>query len=74
MKTCSCGAILQEDWMKTCKSCYAKQNKSKQVVSKEIEIRRQVFLKVAANQMRSASPKEIIGYAKELEAEFCLWK
>jgi len=37
------------------------------------DIRRQVFLKVASRQLSNTTPKEVVGYAKQLEEEFQKW-
>ena len=37
------------------------------------DIRRQVFLKVAGNQLQNKTAKDVINYAKQLETEYSAW-
>ncbi len=71
---CSCGSP-KEAWQDCCKSCYAKKmNGSKKKDTKDNnDIRRQVFLKVAGNQLQNKTAKDVINYAKQLETEYSAW-
>ncbi|MBI2101852.1 hypothetical protein HYT53_04555 [Candidatus Woesearchaeota archaeon] len=70
---CACGND-KEDWMEVCKQCYAK-NKGNKPTSKnkDKEIKRQVFLKIASEQLKSQQPKDLVSYAQSLEIEFNKW-
>ena len=70
---CACGNE-KEGWQSVCKSCYSK-NKGNKPTSKnkDTEIKRQVFLKIASEQVKTKEPKELLDYAKKLEKEFILW-
>ena len=69
---CICGNP-KEAWQDCCKSCYAKKMNGGKKDTKDKDIRRQVFLKVASNQLTKATTKELITYAKNLEAEYLAW-
>lgn len=70
---CSCGNE-KEAWQDICKSCFAKRmNGSKKNTKDNSDIRRQVFLKVASNQLEKATVSELISYAKELEGAYNKW-
>jgi hypothetical protein len=71
MDKCSCGNP-KESWQDICKSCYAKKMNIKRP-TKESDIRRQVFLKVASNQLEKATATELISYAKTLETAYNQW-
>lgn len=71
MNKCKCGND-KEGWMEVCKQCYARNQKGNGK-SKDKEIKRQVFLKVASTQLTSVTPKDIVSYAKDLEKEFNEW-
>ena len=81
IKKCKCGKEYEDMGFKTlCPSCYAKsvngsqnQFKSHTANSKDLDIHRQVFLKVASEQRRGTTVKELIGYAKELEKAYNDW-
>jgi hypothetical protein len=74
-KTCKCGTQYEDMGFKTlCSSCYAKSVNGSKRIDVTQDIHRQVFLKIASEQLRGIQPKELIKYAQELEKEWEQWK
>ena len=81
IKKCECKRDYEDEGFKTmCPSCYAKSmNSSKKTIKahtmsdKDIDIHRQVFVKIASEQLKGVSVTEIVNYAKELEKIFNKW-
>jgi hypothetical protein len=73
---CSCGNE-KEDWQAICRVCYAQlkqkpENGPNKTVTREQDIRRQVFTKIASEQVKG-SPRDIVEYARRLEAAYNSW-
>jgi len=62
----------QGNWQKICIDCWKSSNR-KSPTNKDVDIHRQVFLKVASDQLKGVEAKELIDYAKEIEKEFNAW-
>jgi hypothetical protein len=81
MKKCKCGKQYEDMGFKTlCPSCYAKSKTgdfkgANQSLKESIEadIHRQVFVKVASEQLKDVTVEELIKYAKELEQAYNRW-
>jgi hypothetical protein len=80
LKKCKCGKDFESMGFKTlCPSCYAKTKAefkgADQLLkpTKETDIHRQVFVKVASEQLKGVSVSELISYAKELESAYNRW-
>jgi len=76
---CKCEKDYEDEGFKTmCSSCFAKSmNGNKPVKSngtKDRDIRKQVFLKVASEQLRAgAKPEELVDYAQQIEKAYDGW-
>ena len=77
IKKCNCGNDFENEGFKTlCPKCYAiSKNGFKKPfkANKDKDIHRQVFVKVASEQLRGVAVAEVINYAKELEKAFDRW-
>lgn len=76
IKKCSCGQNYENEGFKTmCPICFAKSKQIKEVKpeNREKDIHRQVFVKIASEQLKGVSVKDIIGYAKDLEKAYDEW-
>ena len=69
---CQCGND-KEDWQSICKQCFAKSKGGANPKTKDRDIKRQVFLKVASEQLGKGNPNDLVKYAKDLELEFNKW-
>lgn len=74
-KTCECGKQYEDMGFKTlCPLCYAQSINSNKKADEKQDIHKQVFLKIASEQLRGIQPKDLIRYAQELEKEWLKWK
>lgn len=75
VKKCVCSKEYEDEGFKTmCPSCFAKSmNGSKKNESKDSDIRKLVFLKVASNQLQNTTAEEVVNYAKQLEKVYSNW-
>ena len=69
---CACGNE-KEGWQQMCRQCYAKNGKKASFGNKDKDIKRQVFMKIASDQIKTKEPKDLVSYAQKLEKEFNLW-
>ena len=75
IKKCSCGKDYEDEGFKSmCSSCFARSmnGSKKQSNDKETDIHRQVFLKVASEQVKG-TPDRLVAYAKQLEVQYNNW-
>ena len=85
-ETCGKDFEALADYQKLCRSCYIKnkngvptppkdlkENCNTIVLDKDTKILRQVFLKVASEQVKGR-PEELLQYAKKLETEWTNWR
>jgi hypothetical protein len=80
LKKCKCGSEYEDEGFKTmCVQCFAKSKNGftkttkNKIDNKDQDIHRQVFLKVASEQLKGVQVVEIINYAKQLEKAFNEW-
>ena len=76
IKKCKCGKDYEDEGFKTmCSKCYAISKngfKKPNTVNKDKDIHKQVFLKVASEQIKGTADK-LVAYAKQLEIQYNNW-